>query len=97
MALPGKCREFRARPPRKRPALEFVVEDIEGPDGTRYRAMKGLPVYQYVWETGELGRDDQWCVVPEEFRAWMEYTWLHSGAYQGYQRENGLVVGSPPE
>ena len=46
----------------------FYVRDFEGKHWTDYPG----PFYYYCSQTGELGRDKEWCYVPAAFRAWMK-------------------------
>lgn len=56
---------FRSTPPRTVPDLMIAIQ----PDKTV--ALGTLRHYDYVSATGELGRGDEWCIVPEGFRQWI--------------------------
>lgn len=48
------------------PAADYVI-DLQSYKGERH-----LESYFYVVATGELGRDHDWCYVPNAFRLWMK-------------------------
>jgi hypothetical protein len=57
---------FNEAPPRTKPDLHLVVRYNR--TGLLKWLETGKTYYQYVSTTGELGRGDEWCVVPDDFR-----------------------------
>lgn len=65
---------FNAAPPRTKPDMKVLVYYKR--TGPIKWLESGKTYYQYVSTTGELGRGDEWCVVPAELRVWIHQQYL---------------------
>ena len=56
------------------------------------------PGYWYDIQTGELGRDKEWYIVPHSFKLWMQAAKIKAPRQSPYiiKRRNGLTIITPP-